>query len=225
MNNIKLLFVDDDIVFSSLLMDIMKRAGWDIRYQNSLSGCPLAIQDWEPDLVLLDMKLNADENGIDAISTIKLFAPEKPIVIISSHIDAQYEARTYRLGGTDFIKKPIVDEDAFIERIESHIPRFQKSTVSIGSLTLDWKQRRLCSSSGEIIKLSRNELQLIKLLIANQNHMVVYSQIAKCLWPDKNQPDSSEYVIHNRMNHLKRYFSKGGVSLECFRGKGYKLEL
>lgn len=137
MDQIKLLFIDDDFMFASLLLPVMKEAGWNVHYQTSLSGCELAIQGWKPDLILLDMEIDTDENGIDAISTIKMLAPETPVVIISSHVDAIYEARTFHCGGTDFIKKPMLDNAAFIARLKSHIPHLQKTTIELGSLSLD----------------------------------------------------------------------------------------
>ena len=223
MEQIKILFIDDDYMFASVLQPVMESAGWKVHYQTSLSGCELAIQSWKPDLVLLDMDIDINENGIDAISIIKMFAPELPIVIISSHIDTKYEVKTYHIGGKDFIKKPIIDNDAFLARIKSHISRFQNTTISLGSLSLNWKKMELYSHSGEVIKLSKKELQLLQLLIANKNQIIVYKLIEKCLWPDKNKPDTSEHIIHNYMSHLKKCLIKGGILIESIKGIGYKL--
>lgn len=222
MNMVKILFIDDDYMYSQDLLDIMKKEGWKVHYQTSLSGCESAIQNWKPDLVLLDMVIDTNENGIDAISAIKMIAPHLPVVIISSHVDAQYEARTYRLGGADFIKKPI-SIAAFIERIKSQIPRFQNTLIELGSLSLDWKRLVMIFSSGETIKLTQKEIQLLQLLIANKNQIVLYKFIEECLWPNNNLPDTSEYIIHNEMSRLKKYLTKGGITIESIKSIGYKL--
>lgn len=65
----------------------------------------------------------------------------------------------------------------------------------------------------------------MQLLIANKNQVVVYSLIEKCLWPEKNIPETSEHIIHNQMSQLKKYLLKGNIILESIKGKGYQLEL
>lgn len=220
---VKILFIDDDYLFAQDLLDVMKKKGWKVHYQTSLSGCESAIQNWKPDLVLLDMAIDTNENGIDAISSIKMIAPRLPVVIISSYVDALYEARTYRLGGADFIKKPIIDIAAFIERIKSQIPRFQDTIIKLGTLSLDWKLLVMYFPSGEAIKLTSKEMQLLQLLMANKNQVVLYKFIEECLWPDNNLPDTSDYIIHNEMNRLKKYLVKGGITMESIKGKGYIL--
>ena len=223
MDQIKLLFIDDDFMFASLLIPVMKDAGLNIHYQTSLSGFELAIQGWRPDIILLDMEIDTDENGIDAIRTIKMLAPATPVIIISSHVDAIYETNTFRCGGNDFIKKPILDNAAFIARVKSHIPRLQESTINLGSLAIDRKTQNIYLHSGECIKLTQKELNLIQLLIANKNQIVVYNLIEKCLWPQDDKPETSEHIIHNQMSRLKKYLTKGGITIESIKGIGYKL--
>ena len=74
-------------------------------YQTSLAGLQSAIQTTSPNIILLDVEIGED-NGIDQMQQLKLYAPNIPVIFMSSHIDAGYLTRAIGEGAVNFLKKP-----------------------------------------------------------------------------------------------------------------------
>ena len=107
--NHKVMIVDDDEISADVLT-LALESSFDIRTLNSGDSALAALEDFKPDVVLLDISMP----GLDGYATCRalrerLIADEQPAVIFVSAKDSlEDRLQAYESGGDDFMVKPIV---------------------------------------------------------------------------------------------------------------------
>ena len=110
MQDKKILVVEDDAIISELIMWRLK----DMGYSNTtfVTSGEEAIEKAKqvyPDLVLMDITLEGDLDGIDTIIEIKKFLPGVPFVYLSSHMEDDIIERALATRPSGYIAKPFED--------------------------------------------------------------------------------------------------------------------
>ena len=104
----RVLVVDDDLVLAELNAAILQDAGMATRIVNDPMAALPHLFEFRPDLILMDMHMPGC-NGMDLAKAIRQIDSylSIPIVFLSSEtdLDLQFEAR--RMGGDEFLIKPI----------------------------------------------------------------------------------------------------------------------
>ncbi|MET3794757.1 TMAO reductase system sensor histidine kinase/response regulator TorS [Aquamicrobium terrae] len=106
-----ILVVEDDDATRMVATEVLERAGHRVRAVNSGYLALEAIDDFRPDVVVMDVSLP----GIDGIETMsrlrsKLSAPDLPVVAMSAHVFRTDIERYLDAGVDAFVAKPIVHE-------------------------------------------------------------------------------------------------------------------
>lgn len=108
--DILILIVEDEPINSELLEVLLKRKN--LSYLLAYDG-EQAIELFEDndaiDLVLLDIKL-PNMSGEDVLLKMKALRPEVPIVVQTAYVFDIDKARFFKLGGDDYISKPLNKE-------------------------------------------------------------------------------------------------------------------
>ena len=84
----------------------------DIREADSMQNGLIALSDFKPDLLFLDVELG-DGTGIDLLN--KLEEVSFPVIFITAH--DKYAVDAFRLSALDFLLKPIEPEE-LVEAVE-----------------------------------------------------------------------------------------------------------
>lgn len=74
MEKIKVLLVDDDLDFGNTAVLLLKKAGYEVYFQNTLFGVESLIMKLSPNLIILDVMIG-EENSLERINDIVL--PQK----------------------------------------------------------------------------------------------------------------------------------------------------
>lgn len=105
----RILIVDDEPSSLALLRQVLAPTGYHNLLTLSDSRRAIAvIEEWDPDLVLLDLHLPNSE-GIALLDNIRheLKLPELPIVVITADSSTRARMAALEAGATDFLLKPI----------------------------------------------------------------------------------------------------------------------
>ena len=78
MDTIKVLLVDDDVMLSSIITTALKDEGYEVHYQSSLTGITTILNEFKPDIMILDVEIGTGDS-IDNASELKMAAPGTPI--------------------------------------------------------------------------------------------------------------------------------------------------
>ncbi len=219
-NSIKVLFVDDDTNLGNMVSQGLTYLGYDVHYQSSMIALESIINEFQPNVIILDVEIG-DKDGIDDSHKIRTLFPAIPIVFASSHIESSYVARALGVGATAYLKKPLD-----IEEVAAYINRYattkMDTTIAIGFFSLDTLSRELQNSeNGTKTILNKKECELVKLLDENRGLVVSREMIIDKIW---NNDFSSDQVLNNYISRLRKYLSPdSSLSIETVPREGYRL--
>ena len=101
-----ILIIDDEKNICITLQSILEDEKYGVKYKNTGTEGLQAFEDYEPDLVLLDVKL-PDINGIDVLGKLKKSNPNIPVIMISGNSSISDAVKAIKLGAFDFLEKPL----------------------------------------------------------------------------------------------------------------------
>jgi two-component system OmpR family response regulator len=213
----KVLMIEDDAQYASLLTDYLKQYNIEItNYEDPYLGLSAGIEKF--DLLILDLTLP----GIDGLEVCKEIVNryDIPIIISSARSDLSDKVIGLQLGADDYLPKPY-DPQEMYARIISLLRRYKKienHEAPSYKVMLD-ESKELVMLNGEVLDLTPAEYVVMKLLIQNRGTTVSKEQILYDSEVFQFGSDGSLAVILNR---LRKKLGKE-VELKTIRGVGYRL--
>ncbi len=113
----KILFVDDEPDIGVLVTKILEEDGHEVRWVFSAQECYGMMDDYCPDLVIMDIFMPG-ENGVEAARWIKERYPHIPVLMFSIMYSTRDIEEAMQISGADdFLGKPF-DRAELLERVE-----------------------------------------------------------------------------------------------------------
>ena len=106
----KILLVEDDISFSRLLDNFLKRKNHSVDSCTSVSKASELVTSKQYDLLLLDFRL-PDGDGLDILSKAREVSPHSQAIIMTGFNDVRTAVKAMRAGAFDYITKPVNPEE------------------------------------------------------------------------------------------------------------------
>jgi two-component system, NtrC family, response regulator AtoC len=98
----KILIVEDEALFARAVQKRMQKAGFDCEHAETLQDGRAIAKQFEPDIVLLDMRL-PDGNGMDLLP--ELVASGITVIVMTAYGDLSDAVNAMKLGAIDYLKK------------------------------------------------------------------------------------------------------------------------
>lgn len=114
-NGQKILIVEDDEGLARLLADETGDAGTDSKWVPSAEKALPLLSDWEPDLVISDLRLPG-ASGMDLLGRIKQMHARPGFLVITAFGTISQAVEALKAGADDFLTKPL-DLDHFMHRV------------------------------------------------------------------------------------------------------------
>ena len=105
----QLAVVDDDADVRIALKRLVSSAGFTVETFASGAEFLRAVQDHEPDCVLLDLHM-PEVSGFDVQGALANAHPSVPVVVITGHDTPESRARAVQMGAKVYLCKPVNDE-------------------------------------------------------------------------------------------------------------------
>ncbi len=113
--NPTVLLVDDEREVRRVLTDTIGQAGFDIRTAISgLQGIEM-LDDWSPDLFVVDLKMPG-MSGLDFAKQARKRLPDSELIILTGFGDMKSAVEAVRIGAYDYLSKP-VDLDRLLQTL------------------------------------------------------------------------------------------------------------
>jgi len=171
-NNTDILIVDDTLENLQLLSNILKEAGYKVRPASSGKQALKAIDNKQPDLILLDIKM-PEMDGYEVCRILKSQPDTKdiPVLFISALTDLNDKLKAFQVGGLDYISKPFQFEEvkarvsthiqlkAYQNEMEEKISQGVKELESLSQEIIE-TQREVIFTMGEICETRSHETGL-----------------------------------------------------------------
>lgn len=196
-----------------------------------------AIRDWKawrPDLIVLDIMLPGID-GLSVLRSIRLEDERVPILILSAKGDADDKVKGITFGGDDYLSKPFNLEEflARVERLLTRAALAEQAANGVGGLrttgdTYTFGKNRIhfdtataWGTDGEI-RLTEQELKLLKLFIAHRGKPLTRRQLLEIGWGYTRATNTR--TVDNFVVRLRKYFEKNPrkpIYFKSLRSVGY----
>lgn len=107
--NHAILIIEDETVLAKNIRRYLERQGCDVRVaENAEDGLRL-LENFRPDLVLLDYQLPGMD-GIEMLAALREVDPDGKVIMMTGQGSVDLAVRAMKLGAADFLTKPVVLE-------------------------------------------------------------------------------------------------------------------
>lgn len=112
----RLVVVEDEPLVQSLLVHELMRAGFDVRAADTAAQARRLVEEFDPDVMLLDVDLGAGPSGIHLAHALASTRPDIAVLILTKYPDA----RSASADGLDlpatvgFLRKHLVNDSAYL---------------------------------------------------------------------------------------------------------------
>jgi len=103
----RILVVDDDHETCRFMHELLREADREIEMAENPGDALALLAGGRFDLVLSDINLNADENGLDLLRAFKASDPEVEVVLISAFGTLETALEAVKAGAFDYVSKPV----------------------------------------------------------------------------------------------------------------------
>ena len=150
----KILIVEDDIAFGTMIQTWLKKKGFEVEKATSVKA---AIQIYEKtesgfDLVLSDLRL-PDHDGIFLLQWMRKHGMMVPFIVMTSYAEIQNVVLAMKSGATDYVAKPF-QPDILLDKIKEAI-KAQKKTQNTS--TTEDKNTKVAAPAGDVPKYLEGE--------------------------------------------------------------------
>lgn len=219
----KIFVVEDETEICKELSVLLQKYGYAYESSTDFAHITDHILKAEADLVLLDINLPY-QDGYTICREIRKQS-DIPIIVLTSRNTDFDELMSLNIGADDFISKPY-NAQVLIARIQKILKRTYEAQVNSvlihKGLTINLL-KAAASYGDKEVDLTKNELGILRLLVANKGNVIPRDAIIDELW------QSDEFIDENTLNvnivRLRKKLSKIGAPdyLETKRGLGYKV--
>ena len=110
----RVLVVDDDPGIRMVVRDRLRKLGYETRLAEDGSDGLAQIDAWEPDLVLLDLRM-PKLDGFGVLEQLNERARRPDVVVITAHGSVEAAVKAMQMGAADFVSKPF--DQAHLEHV------------------------------------------------------------------------------------------------------------
>lgn len=161
----KLLIVEDESLFARAVMRRLQKADYECEHVESLQDARTVLKQFQPDIVLLDMRL-PDGNGLDMLP--EFVAKNAVVIVMTAHGEISDAVAAMKQGAVDYLKKPIDLEELLLS-----VQKAQAAAVQTESLDYS-RQRNAHTTEGvellgdsTAMQTVRQQIQRIAQLVAS----------------------------------------------------------
>lgn len=228
-NKGEILLVEDEESLREALKLNLEMEGYEVTTADNGKSAISIFKKEYFDCIILDIML-PQLDGIFVCETIRLQNDKIPILFLSAKNTGADRVLGLKKGGDDYLTKPFNLEELLI-RVDKlimnkiNIEKFKtiEKKVEIGKCYIDFKALTCLDITGVTHKLTKKEIQFLKLLLDNKNEVITREHILKMVWGYNIFPTTR--TIDNFIMTFRKYFEIDPRKPKHFisvRGVGYK---
>jgi DNA-binding response OmpR family regulator len=228
MGNKKILLVEDDPNFGTILKDYLALHDYNITHaKDGIEGL-IEFKNNDFDMCILDVMMPR-KDGFSLATDIRATNKEIPIVFLTAKTMREDVLKGYQVGADDYLNKPF-DSEVLLFKIKAILQRkdtdkskeSDEFEFSIGQFFFNSKLRQLSFKNGEIQKLSPKESKLLKMLTLHKNDLMPRELALTKIWRDDNYFTSRSMDVY--IAKLRKFLKKDeSVEILNIHGEGFRL--
>jgi len=120
----KILVVDDEGIVLDSCRRVLEEDGFDVLLVTSADKAISAIEDEEPSVLLMDVKMPL-RDGMDLMREVKERWPSIPIIVMSGYHTTETIEEANKMGASAFINKPFTP-DELLETVQTVVQKEER---------------------------------------------------------------------------------------------------
>lgn len=217
------LIVEDESIVALEIASYITELGYKVL--GSVTSAKKALQlldDINVDLILMDVYLKEEMDGISCVVEIKK-QKDIPVIYISAFSDDETLSRAIETDPSAYLIKPFNRKELkaamCIATKNSSSALNRGDTVFDDEFSFDTKETELIML-GEIIHLTKQERQLLLLLVTSKNRVISIYELENEIWPDKLSNENTRRALVSRLRSKLKY-----KFLETIHSIGYRINI
>lgn len=219
----KILLIEDDPDLGSLLREYLKIHHYEVDHVSEGKTAKNSFQNKAYDLIAIDIML-PDSNGLDLASWFRKQKPDLPFIFITAKNQKEDVIKGLKAGAEDYITKPF-DPEELVLRINIALRRGnedEQQDLQLGDSLLSPKEMKLVCS-GEDVKLTSREYELLSYLFLNSNRIIKREELLEKFWGENDYFKGRSMDVF--ISRFRKYLSRDkNLSIETYRGTGILLK-
>jgi len=214
---VRVLLVEDDVLVRDGAATMLRAEGYDVRAEVDGTGLDRALEEFRPDLALLDISLPAGPDGFGLAESIRA-AGTTPIVFITARDDLDDRIRGLDLGADDYLVKPFSMRE-LAARIRAVLRRTAPALVGplrVRDVTIDLATRTV-ARAGEPVALTPTEFDLLATMARTPGEPWSKRTLLETVW---GFAENSPHLVEVQISGLRRKLEVHGprIIITCRDG-------
>lgn len=219
----KIMVVEDDPQISSIICENLGKHGFDCCQVKQFDNVLDEVIEYSPDLVLMDINLPCYD-GFYWCGKIRVLS-KVPLIFISARSTDMDIIIATNMGGDDYLIKPF-SIDVLLAKVSGLLRRVysyndcEMDVVSYKGLIFNLSDGSI-QHGEKSVTLSRNETQIMNVLLKNRGMIVSRERIIRALWKDSSFVDDNTLTVN--MTRLRKKLGDIGLPdyIETRKNEGY----
>ena len=219
-NKQHILLVEDDEALQELIKKLLTNNEYIVSIAKNIQEAEKLLQLFVFDLIILDVML-PDISGLEFFKNAIKDRVNTPVIFLSALSDVDDRVAGLELGANDYIGKPF-DSRELLLKIKKNLSKVQTlNIVKFGRESVFNLKEETFFHRDQQIKLSSNEIKILKLLIYNSNQYLTRDLLNNELGLDYLSR-SGDMQISRLRQKLKNECNLNDI-IRSIHGKGYKI--
>jgi DNA-binding response OmpR family regulator len=222
---VKILVVDDDLELAGLIGYALRQAGYLVVDAADGPAALVAFEREAPSLVILDVNLPR-LSGLEVCRQIRAEGSSVPIMMLTVRNAEEDQVQALDLGADDYLTKPFSPR-TLLARVRALLRRGgveKPAPLAAGDLTLDLELGAVTVAEGKPVRLTKLELRLLQILLANAGHTLPPERLLAHVWGSRGAGDRQ--LLKQLVHRLRQKIETDAAQpryLVTVSGVGYAL--
>ena len=222
----KILVVDDDLELSNLIGYALRQAGYMVVEAGDGVAAIAAFERESPALVILDVNLPR-LSGLEVCRKIRA-ASRVPVMMLTVRSAEEDQVQALDLGADDYLTKPFSPR-TLLARVRALLRRAGEEKplpLAAGDLSLDLELQSVSVRGAGPVRLTRLELRLLQILLANAGHTLPAERLLAHVWGSRGSGDRQ--LLKQLVHRLRQKIEADAAEpryLVTVSGVGYVLRV
>ena len=225
----RIAIVEDEAELAALLEYNLTRSGYQAHVLTGHKGTLKALENWKPDLIVLDVMLPGDD-GFELCRQIRQSATlmRIPVLFLTARSDEVDRVLGLEIGGDDYMTKPFSPRE-LVARVKAHLRRSERdededTTLESGPFRLDRGAHRVFLNGNEL-NLTSTEHKLLEFFLTHAGRAYSRDQLLEEVWGQQRfvTPRTVDVHVRRLREHIEAE-PDNPKFLTTVRGFGYRFE-
>ena len=225
-----ILIIEDIKELSDLVALYLNKEGFEVRAAESAEDGFSVIEEWKPDLIILDINLPGMD-GFEFLQKLRQsrvsLARDMPVLIVSARDSDEDQISGFGIGADEYITKPfspkvlVARVRAMFRRLRDFNEKSAENIFKFGPFTLDYDSFIL-KKNGQRVHLSAKEFGCLSLLTEHSGKPLDVQTIYSGVWKNNYGDLTTVAVYIQRLRKKIEEDPAKPLFIETVHGMGYR---